>query len=146
MTQSISDDTPNGFCKTCGYPLLNGAGHTRVCVNCSTHSEPSGLVNNEKDPGHAATVKQLGTMLKPNEVKAIAPDGNSLTKVVIPDRPIVPVYISNPIGTVQEALTFLRKNFESLPVTDLKQAKDLLKLRKEIDSLANKITNFLGGN
>lgn len=146
MTQSISDDTPNGHCRTCGYPLLNGAGHTKVCVNCSTHSEPSGLVNETVDPGHAAVVKELGTMIRPKEREAVALDSDPNVK------PVKANNVQTNTGEKKEdmmqpdqAIQILRDYFASLPVTDLQQAKSLLKLRKEIDKLDSKIQTFIGG-
>lgn len=152
--QQIADDTPNGFCKKCGFPQMIGRGNQKTCPNCaSQHNEVSTLVNETPDPGHAALVKELGTMIKPEERKAAAPDSDAKAYIGVAAKPTIKIpivpedaVIPSGLTSTEQAIEFLRNHFKALPVSDLEQAKKLLKLRREIDKLAEKIQTFVGGN
>lgn len=151
MAQSISDEVPNGLCRKCGFHLQNTKGKQKICVNCDIHGDqPTDERNEFSDPGHAATMQALGSVVPVKERVAIKEPtaiDNPTPKAAVSEG--AKVGIAKNVQTVSEplqALEQVKRYFAVLPVTDLKQAKVLLKLRKDIDVLANKITNFLGGN
>lgn len=160
MAQSISDEVPNGLCRKCGFHLQNTKGKQKICVNCDIHGDqPTDERNEYGDPGHAAVMQALGSVVPPKERVATSEpksietaDGKRIAPRVEANLAGVAKNVQNmpkgddPIITMESALKTIQEYFASLPVNDLKQAKVLLKLRKDIDVLANKITNFLGGN
>lgn len=154
--QSISDDTPNGYCPKCRYPLLNTAGRQKFCTNCDVKSEPSGLVNDIKDPGHNAMVKELGAMIKPEERKTL--EGKAGEPVQQPKSAEIikeaKERMTNLADTIDKSfnsssnvflcLQEIKDYFSSYAIKDMKEAKELMKLRKDIDLLTTKIRTFLG--
>lgn len=152
MAQSISDDTPNGRCRKCGFHLQNTKGKQKICVNCDIQGDqPTDHTNEYGDPGHAATIQALGSVVPPKERLAKPNEeipADAKVAVVAPPRaslPGKPKNVQTIPATPIEALEQVRAFFAVVPVTDLKQAKELMKLRKDIDVLATKITTFLGG-
>jgi hypothetical protein len=152
MAQSISDDTPNGRCRTCGFHLQNTKGKQKICVNCEIQGDqPTDETNEYGDPGHAATIQALGSVIPPKErtkpTQEIPADAKAFVGTAV-QAPVKGVGIAKNVQTISEplqALEQVKRYFAVIPVTDLRQAKELMKLRTEIDKLATKITNFIGG-
>jgi len=142
MAQSISDDTPNGRCRKCGFHLQSTKGNQKICVNCDIQGDqPTDHTNQYGDPGHEAMSKVMVGAL-PKTVPTIPPKPRQEVEKVVVSEGGKTENMLQP----KQALEILQNYFASLPVTDLKQAKELLKLRKDIEILNNKITKFLGGN
>lgn len=139
MAQSIADEVPNGLCQKCGMFLLNTAGKQKTCVNCDIKSEPSGVVNDLEDPGHEAMAKILGKQV------ASVPEVHSEIKAAKAGKPLAPEVGGCVITGVEQALEYLRNYYAVLPIGDMKGAKALLKLRKDIQTLADKIHNYNQG-
>lgn len=130
-------------CEKCGAPKVK-ISNILKCVNCSTYvDKESEYRNNVADPGHEVMARVLAGGSVP-DVPEIVPDG-----VIIKNHtPSLVQALKGEVTTsdVDRALNIISKFFEKQPVSDLAQAKRLIKLRKEIENLQAKILVFLGGN
>lgn len=144
MVQSIQNAMPNGQCPKCGMFLLNGANNTKTCVNCDIKPEPSGVVNTTEDPGHEAMAKILSQAVVLSPEERAEEERKERSRAV----PIKVAPIPSKVGdmlSIESALKIVQEQLSAIPIRDLKQAKVLLKLRKDVEVLANKIENFTKG-
>lgn len=139
MSERQIDAASIRVCQKCGNPKMTIEG-VLSCVNCSTedNNRVAPFKNEFDDPGHDATMKVL------SGIKVDAP--------LVLSKEDSKVFVENINSADETAVKLWLKNiskfFEKRPVSDLNQAKKLIKLRKDIETLQAKIELFLnsGGN
>lgn len=133
-------------CEKCAAPKIKISGILK-CVNCSTLVEKeSDFRNNVVDPGHETMMRVLNSPVGSQvpEVAEVIPDGISIKN----RTPVLKAALNGEVtaDNVNQAIETISKFFAKRPVSDLAEAKRLIKLRKEIENLQAKILVFLGGN
>lgn len=151
----LKNEFPVGVCQTCRkFPLMQ-INNVPTCPSCSTLEQPgSGLVNDVQDPGKEAMGKVMTEALNLPEF------------VVLPSKPFVkpplnaagqpttnektPFVVQPQTDPKQGSLSLLDPLYSFLcnrPIKDLKEAKNLLKLKKRVLDLKRDLQLFLeGGN
>jgi hypothetical protein len=157
-TGTVKNGAPLGICG-CGMVKMT-RGIEKFCPNCDVHAEaPSNLVSRTSDPGKEAfkPVKRI-SLVDGSEYIEMVPDEEHFKKlaeqqgtqtVEQQEQPTVArPQTSQPTGQVTMAetptsmITRLADHYKAQPISDLQQAKKLMKLRGDIDKLRDKILAY----
>jgi hypothetical protein len=132
---NLKEEFPLGGCAKCRMGLITVNG-VKSCPNCSTTSEPSGLVNTATDPGHEAIIK-----LTASQQEAIAELKDVVNPFVKMDaKAFVQKTVTAANRTKEQIITDILNLLATIPLPkDIKEFKKISKVKTILQSMIQEV-------